>query len=520
MGSGTGGQLPIPITGETGTYPNGTSFTIPYGSTLIVNANIPINSSTIAPGTNIPIGKINSGSLATYDWNISIPWRNTITSTVTVLGVNPGDLLLCRNGSLPSGFAASGTGSSQGPYTMFAVNLNASKGAVGSLLWMKTYDPPAGNITLQFTDIDYQNRVFAMQYYETMQWVGFNLDTGAPIWGPTAEQVAFNYYDWSGYDSGTIAYGNLYNGGFGGVTYCYDIKTGALKWTYGNGLPGSGNSTFAGSNTPYGVYPTFIQAVANGVVYLATDEHTITNPIYKGAQLTAINATTGQEIWGLSGYPSEWATSGSAFALADGYLTFFNGYSGQIYSVGKGASSTTVTAGPQVQTIGSNVVVSGTVMDVSTGTKQDEQAAKFPQGVPVASDASMKDWMGYVYQQQEYPSNFTGVQVTINVVDSNGNSRTIGTTTTDAKGTYSLTWKPDVAGDYKVYAVFAGSNGYWPSNAETTFNTMEASTTSPTTAPVQANYATMTDLMMSVAAIIAVIVIMGIVILLFQRKRP
>ena len=60
--------------------------------------------------------------------------------------------------------------------------------------------------------------------------------------------------------------------------------------------------------------------------------------------------------------------------------------------------------------------------------------SRFPNGVAVASDASMKDWMGYVYQQKPLPTNFTGVEVTLSVVDANGNYRTIGTATTDVTG--------------------------------------------------------------------------------------
>ena len=97
--------------------------------------------------------------------------------------------------------------------------------------------------------------------------------------------MAFNYYDWSGYNPGVMAYGNLYSGGFGGVTYCFNDKTGALEWTWGNGLASSDNSTYAGVNTPYGDYPTFIQSVSNGIVYLATDEHTIPNPLFEGAHI-------------------------------------------------------------------------------------------------------------------------------------------------------------------------------------------------------------------------------------------
>ena len=125
----------------------------------------------------------------------------------------------------------------------------------------------------------------------------------------------------------------------------YNDQTGKLLWTWGNGGPSQpDNSTYSGFNGPYGVYPTQIQSIDNGVVYLATDEHTVTNPIYVGATLAAINATTGQQIWRLSGYPSEWAATGSAWAVAAGYLTFFNGYDGQIYSVGRGPSATTVQA--------------------------------------------------------------------------------------------------------------------------------------------------------------------------------
>jgi hypothetical protein len=275
-------------------------------------------------------------------------------------------------------------------------------------------------------------------------------------------------------------------------------------------------------DTPYGVYPTFIQSIANGVVYLATDEHTITNPIYKGATLEAINATTGQEIVGtiLSAYPSEWAYSGSAFVVADGYLTFFNGYDGQIYSLGRGPSATTVSAPSVGVTTATPIMITGTVMDTSAGTQQSEQKADFPHGVPVCSDASMKDWMGYVYQQQAEPTNFTGVPVPISVLDSNGNHYVIGTARTDESGTYSLTWTPDIPGNFTVYANFAGTNGYWPSSAEAHFY---AGTPPPTPAPTASpptGLASTGSLELGIVAVIIVIVIIGAAIMLMLRKRP
>ena len=91
----------------------------------------------------------------------------------------------------------------------------------------------------------------------------------------------------------------------------------------------------------------------------------------------------------------------------------WNGYDNSIYSIGQGPSATTVTAPDVGLPFGTPVVIQGTVMDVSPGTKQTEQAADFPNGVPVASDSIMQQWMGYVYQQQPLPTNFAGVQVNI-----------------------------------------------------------------------------------------------------------
>ena len=124
--------------------------------------------------------------------------------------------------------------------------------------------------------------------------------------------------------------------------------------------------------------------------------------------------------------------------VADGYFLYLNCYDMQVYSVGKGPSAMTVTASPKVSTLGSSVIIEGTVTDIAAGTKQDEQAARFPNGVPAVSDASQEAWMEYVYMQKPRPTDTTGVPVTLSVVDSNGNYREIGTTTSDADGFYQL----------------------------------------------------------------------------------
>ena len=127
--------------------------------------------------------------------------------------------------------------------------------------------------------------------------------------------------------------------------------------------------------------------------------------------------------------------------------------------------------------------------------------------------------MGYVYQQKPLPTNFTGVDVTINVVDANGNFRTIGTATTDDTGAYNLVWKPDIPGTYNVIATFAGTNGYWPSSATTAFNVMEAHATAapaPTAAPSMADQ----YFVPAIAGLFVFVAIIGVVIILVLRKRP
>ena len=208
--SGTG-VFPVPTSGTVGTLPNGASATVPYGSTVIVNGNVPIGGIS---GTQNSIWHPffdDETQTSSASWiNTMPPPYPTVNATtgqlippapganpVTVLAADPGDVLLCRNGTLPTGFAAANLGFPQLPYTYFAVNLNASKGQVGSILWMKTYTPPAGNVTVSAQPVDFQTRVFTFTYGETLQWVGYDLDSGNMLWGPTQPQKSFDYYGYS-----------------------------------------------------------------------------------------------------------------------------------------------------------------------------------------------------------------------------------------------------------------------------------------------------------------------------------
>jgi hypothetical protein len=169
-------------------------------------------------------------------------------------------------------------------------------------------------------------------------------------------------------------------------------------------------------------------------------------------------------------------------------------------------------------TLGSSLVIRGTVTDVSPGAEQTSVKLRFPYGVPAVSDESQGEWMKYVYAQFERPTDVKGVDVTISVLDSNNNYRDIGTATADADGFFKFTWTPDIEGDYTVYASFAGSGAYYPSHAVSAFTVDPAP---PAAAEPQPEPEPMTDtyvLGMGIA-IIAAVAIVGAILALILKKR-
>jgi hypothetical protein len=127
--------------------------------------------------------------------------------------------------------------------------------------------------------------------------------------------------------------------------------------------------------------------------------------------------------------------------------------------------------------------------------------------------------MEYVYMQQSEPTNATGVDIQLYVLDANMNYRMIGTATTDTNGFYSYKWTPDIAGEYKVYAVFDGSNSYYGSKASASFAVDEPVATvtpQPTAAPSMADQ----YFLPAVIGIIVAIIVVGLMTILMLKKRP
>ena len=459
-----------------------------------------------------PVGQtLNSTARDSYSWNVSV---SGLTGTGWSIQRVTNDLVLVMQGNL-------GTFNNQIGATIAAISLNPN--SRGQILWSKYYAAPANNITRMIGPVDTVNRIFTMVDKETMKWSGYSIDNGAQIWGPVGDFRGYQYYssNIASYNAGSYAaaYGKLIVCGFGGVVYAFDTKNGELLWSYGNG--GVGNSTNDMGETAWGNRPIFISNIADGKIYLFNNEHSANSPYYKGAMVRCLNFTTGEEIWTIS----SWASGGPTFysqagVIADGFLAYFNTYDCQVYSVGKGPSKTTVEAPMAAIPLGQSLVIRGTVTDIAAGTTQNEQAARFPNGVPAVSDESMSKWMEYVYMQKPRPTDTTGVPVSISVVDENGNYREIGTATTE-NGFFSFNWKPDIPGKYALYASFQGSQGYWPSNAMNAFAVDPAvPTPSPTQAP-QTNLATTADIVMFLAVgVITIIIAIAIVGLLIIRKRP
>jgi hypothetical protein len=127
--------------------------------------------------------------------------------------------------------------------------------------------------------------------------------------------------------------------------------------------------------------------------------------------------------------------------------------------------------------------------------------------------------MMYVYKQYECPTNTSGVPVTVSVIDANGNYREIGTTTSDATGYYSLSWTPDISGQYTVYVTFAGSKAYYGSVATNSFVVDEAAAT-PAPHETQAPSAADLYFVPATIAIVVLIVIVLALLVLMMMKKP
>jgi len=407
---------------------------------------------------------------------------------------------------------------------VWAININGldQTSTSASLIFNKWWNAPSewldGANTLHYvgatnyvTDDTYGDGVIGIWSKEITTHYGFSVVDGSYLWSTESEDY-LDMYGWGNAEhTWYYAYGNLYSVGVGGILYAYDLSTGTTIWTY--------NMT-----DPYGEPVTgqnwwgWIDLIADGKIYFGTLEHSAENPLPRGAPYICVNATDGTEIFRVNGMYRETRWGGNGI-IGDSIIATMDTYDQRVYAIGKGPSQTTVVSPTSSIVDGQSMIIQGSVTDISPGLSDYSIAARFPNGVPAVSDESMSAWMLYVWKQFECPSNVIGVPVEVSVIDANGNYRTIGTTTTDATGHYSLAWLPDIPGAYQVYVTFAGTAGYYGSVASTTYVVDEAAATA-TPQPTQAPSTADQYFIPAVAIIAVLIVIFGVLTILMMRKRP
>jgi hypothetical protein len=403
----------------------------------------------------------------TYDGN------NGFSLNVSIPAVQ-GDILAVREGE----FIIGGTEGANYPGkpveqgNLWALSLE--KGQEGTLLWNRTFTPPRASAVpgetvnsyrgMQYETISPEDGVFIYMEQLTRKYWGYSIETGEQLWESDPENQ-MQFYGLSTARNTNAYQGKFFSYGYGGTVTAYNITTGEVLWVY--------TAEQEGFESPYGNYPVGIACIADGKLYLTTSEHSPTQPLWRGSRLRCINATDGEEIWKILHWSTAMA-AGSGVFIADGYAVSLNSYDNRIYCYGKGPSATTVTGPDTSVPLGEEVLIQGTVTDVSAGTKQGEQAARFPNGVPAVADESMSEWMEYLYMQQPCPENAEGVEVVITTLDPNGNTYELGRTTTDIDGTFSCVVDPPVPGKYKIIATFAGSKSYYGSSAIAYINVEEA----------------------------------------------
>ncbi|NLB54712.1 MAG: PQQ-binding-like beta-propeller repeat protein, partial [Lentisphaerae bacterium] len=496
--------------------PSGTRVFGPKGEIMYYTFNLNNGWMTLWNSTNIP-QLYASTEPFTMGWGQWRPMGKVINATSTITSpTNPTGITGYQwNKTIPSGLPGSvqaviddriiGASITTTEVTTWALSLKP--GQEGTLMFKKTWKPPsnwvAGNVSVSFGAISSfgDDSVFTVWAAEERKHYGFSGTTGDFLWQTESEDY-FN--TWVG-SVRHIAYGKLISAGISGIVYAYDLNTGKRDWIYEATDP---YQEILWANS-WWMRPIFI---TDGKIYLGHLEHSPIDPKPRGAPLICIDIATGTEVWRANGLTRLNYWGGGPALIADSVIATMDTYDQRIYALGKGPSATKVTAPNVGIQFGSSVLISGRVTDISPGTEDYALKARFPNGVPAIADADMSDWMLHVYKQFPMPTNLTGVEIKVDVIDTNGNHRNIGTTTSDVNGYFSLDWKPDITGKYTVVATFAGSHSYYGSYDQAAFVVDEASATQT---PPPRDQPSITDqyFIPAIAGLFAIAAIIGLVII-------
>jgi outer membrane protein assembly factor BamB len=398
-----------------------------------------------------------------------------------------------------AGVAATATTISKGGIYV-GMNAYGVRLSDGQVLWNVTRDETPYSASCIVAD----HGKFAI-LTEQGYFLALNINTGAEVWKSERFDYPWDDAGFGAYDVQT-AYGLLYRQAYSGI-YAFDWDTGKIAWKFESPAANPYETPYIDENGTT-VYSWNMGArIADGKMYVYNTEHSATVPITRGWKLFCINATSGEEIWStnLPGAMSKHTTS--IGPIVDGYL-FEMGSDGYTYCFGKGQSETTVSA-PAVQIIlGQKAMITGTVLDLSPGQP----------GTACVSDESMGEWMAHIHKGLAIPANVTGVPVSIDATDPNGNYVHLGDAVSDMSGTYGFEWTPTIAGKYVITATFMGSESYGSSYGQTYATVVDAP--DETVAPTPSQVVNPPYEMYTLGMGIAIILVILIVAVLLLKKRP
>jgi hypothetical protein len=515
--------------------PSGTTVYGPHGELLVYTFDQTHGWMTMWNSTNIPTIYASTvfGSMGWGQWQpmgkiLNATGPNTVTNVADNKPYNTSTLPLNQVGyqwnvTIPKGLPGSvsvvwqqeraiGTLINQTDVLAWAIDLRP--GHQGALLYTNDWKAPAewvaGNVSVSLGTTSQEYHVFTVNAKDTRLRYAFSTDTGQYLW-TISEPIAMLGHLAGGPsgEGGVVAYGMLYCGTVSGVMEAYNITNGKLVWKYNANDPYM--QVLYSNNFPMGWL-----ICAGGKLYVGQMEHSGNQPLPRGGPMVCLNATTGELIWRANGLFRQTVWGGRA-VIGDSIIATMDTYDQRVYAIGKGPSATTVAASPKVSVYGNNVLVEGMVTDISPGTEDYARTARFPNGVPAVADEYMSDWMGYVYKQFTRPANATGVEVTLDTIDPNGNFVHIGTVKSDSSGVFKKAFVPQVPGEYTIIATFPGSKAYYASYAETAIDVQEAPP-SPTPTPAAAMPPDTT--MTIIAAAVAIIIAVAIVGIMLYRKHP
>jgi len=424
-----------------------------------------------------------------YDLNVSIGAGTVLTGAI--VHVFPEDRIIY----------GSTTG---GTVTLSAISLK--EGEEGRVLFKNeayvlpdANDDPNG--TFSWSAISQEDMVITTWVKNSRYHYAFSLENGKYLWRTQEQQSYADAWVGSSLAAQTvIVYHKHISVSAGGVIYCRDIKTGETVWTYE--VADKYTESYLAAN--WWVRPQFVSC---GMIYFGTEEHSTQEPKPRGAPYFALDVETGEVVWKIDGglRQTHW---GGRSLIGDSIIVAQDTYTQLIYAIGKGPSLLTVTAPDVAIAANTPVLIKGTIKDISPGTDSTELKLRFPNGVPAVSDASMSDFMLYVYNQFPQPTDTTGLTIKIDAITPKGEYVELGTTVSDANGKFTFNFTPDMDGQYSIYAFFEGSESYYKTDAQTDLLVTPAAEQTIDNGPSYALYAFIIGIVMIIA-----IVVFGLLIL-------